>query len=119
VTFRNIGMLPLILSKNALREEGCPWLIKRPGHIFIDDVKHFNTPPHLRQLFGQTRVQRRGKGLSSSKEPILIPCEKFTGLLTLSKYALRDDGCPWLIKCPNHLFIGDVGHFNSISLVIS
>jgi hypothetical protein len=76
---------PYSLSKEAFREEGCTWLIKCPGYVSLDDVGHFNTPPHVWQLFSQTRVQPRGKGPSSSKEPALIPCKNHWALLTLKR----------------------------------
>jgi hypothetical protein len=36
------SMGSLTLSKDALREEGTPWLIKRPGERNLSDVEHFN-----------------------------------------------------------------------------
>jgi hypothetical protein len=41
---------PYSLSKDALREEGTPRLIKCPGEGNLSDVGHFNTPPHVWQL---------------------------------------------------------------------
>jgi hypothetical protein len=41
---------PYSPSKDALREEGTPWLIKCPGEGNLSDVRHFNTPPHMWQL---------------------------------------------------------------------
>jgi hypothetical protein len=32
--------------------------------------------------------------------------------LTLSKDALRENGTPWLIKCPGEENLSNVGHFN-------
>jgi len=34
--------MPNSLLKNALREEGCTWLIKCPGQENLSDVRHFN-----------------------------------------------------------------------------
>jgi hypothetical protein len=34
---------PISLSKDVLREEGTPWLIKRPGECKLNNVRHFNT----------------------------------------------------------------------------
>jgi hypothetical protein len=36
---------PYSPSKDALREEGTPWLIKCPGEGNLSDVEHFNIPP--------------------------------------------------------------------------
>jgi hypothetical protein len=30
-----------------LREEGCPWLIKFTRQRSLNNVGHFNTPPHV------------------------------------------------------------------------
>jgi hypothetical protein len=43
-------MGPLTLSKDTLREEGIPWLIKCLGKRNFSDVRYFNTPPHVWQL---------------------------------------------------------------------
>jgi hypothetical protein len=101
---------PYSLSKDALREEGCLWLIKCLGHVSLNDVRHFNTPPHVWQLWSNTCSTSGWKSSLSSKELALIPY-KSSGAL-LSKEALRDEGCLWLIKCIDHVSLGDVGHFN-------
>jgi hypothetical protein len=44
------SMDPLTLSKNALREDVTPWLIKCPSEGNLSDVGHFNTLPHVWQL---------------------------------------------------------------------
>jgi len=44
------SMGPLTLSKEALREEGTPCLIKCPSERNLSDVKHFNMSPHVWQL---------------------------------------------------------------------
>jgi hypothetical protein len=76
---------PYSSSKDALREEGCPWLIKCSGHVSLGDVWHFNTPPHVWQLCPKTCSTSGGKGPSSSKEPALIPCKSLWALLTLKR----------------------------------
>jgi hypothetical protein len=43
----------LSLLKGALRDEGCPWLIKTPGHMSLGDGGYFNTPPHVWQLLAK------------------------------------------------------------------
>jgi hypothetical protein len=42
------------------------------------------------------------------KPKCCLQCEKSMGLLTLLKNALREDGTPWLIKCP------DKGNFTDV-----
>jgi hypothetical protein len=54
---------------------------------------HFNMLPHVWQLLAKHMFNIERKDPSSSKESALIPCEKFKGLLTLSKDALREEGC--------------------------
>jgi hypothetical protein len=48
---------PYSLSKDALKEEGTPWLIKCSGEGNLSDVRHFNTPPSRVATNGQTRGQ--------------------------------------------------------------
>jgi len=48
------------LSKDALREEGTPWLIKCPGERNLSDVGHFNTLPHVWQLMAK-HVDNNGR----------------------------------------------------------
>jgi hypothetical protein len=49
--------------------------------------------------FGQTRVQQReGKTHHHKKH---VAHEKVYEPNSLSKYALREEGTPWLIKCPS------------------
>jgi hypothetical protein len=101
---------PYSLSKYTLREEGCQWPIKCQGHVSFNDMWHFNTSPHVWQLWPNTCSTSRGKGSSSSKKPFLIPCKSPWALL--SKNALRNEMCPWLIKCPGHVSLADEEHFN-------
>jgi hypothetical protein len=100
------------LSKDALRKEGYPWLIKTPIHISLSDEGHFNTPLTYDNFLPNMCSTWRGKCSSSSKEPTLILCEKFMGPLTLSKDVLRNEGTPWLIKSQVIENLSDVGHFN-------
>jgi hypothetical protein len=44
--YENVNV-PNSFSKNALRKDGTPWLIKCSGHISLSDVEHFNTLPHV------------------------------------------------------------------------
>jgi hypothetical protein len=53
---KSIG--PLILSKDALR--GGSWLIKCPCEGNLNDVEHFNTPPHVWQLMTK-HVKNNGR----------------------------------------------------------
>jgi hypothetical protein len=41
------SMDPLILSKDALKEEGTSCPIKCPDEGNLSDVRHFNTSPHV------------------------------------------------------------------------
>jgi hypothetical protein len=38
---------PYLLSKDVLREDVTPWLIKCPGEENLNNVGHFNTLPHM------------------------------------------------------------------------
>jgi hypothetical protein len=38
---------PYLLSKDILREQRCPWLIKYPGPVSLGDIEYFNTFPHV------------------------------------------------------------------------
>jgi hypothetical protein len=50
----------------------------------------------------------------------LIPWEKFTGPLTLSKDALREERILWLIKCSDEeKKISDMEHFNRIYIYLA
>jgi len=44
---------PLTLSKDALRNEGKPWLLKGLGEGNLSDVGHFNMPPYMWRLMGK------------------------------------------------------------------
>jgi len=53
-THKNIKVYGLYsLSKDALREERTPWLIKCQSEGNLSDVGHFNTSPHLWQLMAK------------------------------------------------------------------
>jgi hypothetical protein len=80
---------PYSLSKNALREEGCPWLIKSTRQGSLSNVGHFNTPPHVLHLWPNTCSTTGGKSPSLSKEPALIPCKTPWALLTLKRCLLK------------------------------
>jgi hypothetical protein len=51
---------PYSPSKDALREEKTPWLIKCQGEGNLSDVGHFNTPPHVWQLMAK-HVDNNGR----------------------------------------------------------
>jgi hypothetical protein len=80
---------PYSLSKDALREERCPWLIKSTRQGSLNNVWHFSTPPHVWHLWPNTCSTTRGKGSSLSKEPTLIPCKSLWVLLTLKRHLER------------------------------
>jgi hypothetical protein len=82
---------PYSLSKDALRKEGTPWLIKCLDHVSLGDVRHFNTPPHVWQLWLNTCSTSGRKCLSSSKELVPIPYKSLWVLLTLKR--LIERGC--------------------------
>jgi len=44
---------------------------------------------------------------------LLFLCVKVHGLYSLSKYALREDECIWLIKFTRQGSLNNVGHFNT------
>jgi hypothetical protein len=60
---------PYSLSKDALREEGCPWLIKSIRQGSLSNMGHFNTPLHMWHLWPNMCSTTGGKGPSLSKEP--------------------------------------------------
>jgi hypothetical protein len=76
-------------------------------------VRHFNTPPHVWQLMAK-HVDNNGR-----ERPIiarnlwLYYHVKVYGLYFLSKDALRDEWCPWLIKFIRQGSLSNVGHFNT------
>jgi len=41
---------PYSLSKGALSDEGCSWLIKSTRQGSLSNVEHFNTPPHFKMV---------------------------------------------------------------------
>jgi hypothetical protein len=86
--------------KYALREEGCPWLIKFPGQGNLSDVGHFNTPPHTWQLIAK-HVFNNGKEMPIIAKNLLRYHVKVHGSYSLSKDTLRNEGCLWLIKFSN------------------
>jgi hypothetical protein len=87
-----------LLSKDALREEGCLWLIKCTGHVSLGDVGHFNTLPHVWQLFGQTRVQHQERKVHHhSRNLALIQCKSPWAVLT-SKRPLERGGVSMAYK---------------------
>jgi hypothetical protein len=47
------SMGPLTHSKEALREDRTPWLIKCPSEGNLSDMRHFNTPPYVWQLIAK------------------------------------------------------------------
>jgi len=44
---------PYSLSKDALREDGCLWLIKSTRQGSLSNVGHFNMPPHVWHLLAK------------------------------------------------------------------
>jgi hypothetical protein len=84
---------------------------KCSGHVSLSDVEHFNTPPHVWQLWSNTCSTLGGKGPSSSNEPALKPCKRIWALLL--KGALREKGTPCLIKCRGHVSLSNMRHFNT------
>jgi hypothetical protein len=61
------------LSKDVLREEGAPWLTKRPGECNLTNVEHFKTPPHVWH-YCQNKWTERGEKPNNWKKLALIPC---------------------------------------------
>jgi hypothetical protein len=54
----NVGLLTCSkLMTSVLIEERTQWLINSPSLVNLSDVGHFNTPLHVWQLFGETRIQ--------------------------------------------------------------
>jgi hypothetical protein len=83
------------LSKDALREEKIPWLIKCPGKGNLSDVWHFNTPLHEWQLIAKHVDNNEKKNAHHYKKHVALRlCEKFIDLLTFSKDALREKEIP-------------------------
>jgi hypothetical protein len=99
-------------SKNALREEGIPWLIKCPGERNLSDVGHFNTRPHVWQLMAKHVDNNRRERPIIARNPWLWYHVKVHEPYSPSKDALRKEGTPWLIKCPGERNLSNVGHFN-------
>jgi hypothetical protein len=56
------------LSKDTLREEGCPWLIKSPGHYLLVMWHTLTCPLTCGNFWPNTCLTLGGKGPSSSKE---------------------------------------------------
>jgi hypothetical protein len=82
---------PYSLSKDALREEECPWLIKSTRQGSLSNVGHFNTPPHVWHLWPNTCSTTGGKDPSLSKELALIPCKSPWALLPLKRRLERGE----------------------------
>jgi hypothetical protein len=76
---------PYSLSKDALREEGCPWLIKSTRQGSLSNVGHFNMPPHVWHLWPNTCSTTGEKDSSLLKEPALIPCKSLWALLIFKR----------------------------------
>jgi hypothetical protein len=107
---------PYSLSKDALREEETPWLIKCPGKGNFSDVRHFNTPPHVWQLMAKHVDNNRRERPIITRNLWLWYYVKVHGPYSLSKDALREEGTLWLIKCSDEENFSDVGHFNTPEL---
>jgi hypothetical protein len=103
---------PYSLSKDALREEGCPWLIKSTRQGSLNNVRHFNTLPHMWHLWPNTCSTTGGKTPSLSKEPAWYHV-KVHEPYSLSKDSLREEAYPWLIKSTRQWSLINVGHFNT------
>jgi hypothetical protein len=86
-------------SKDALRGEGTPRLIKCPGEGNLSDVGHFNTPSHVWQLMVK-HVDNNGREIPIiARNLALIPCKSPWALLTL-KRRLKRGGDTMIYKVP-------------------
>ena len=62
---------PNSISKDALRDEDCPWLINCTTQEYLVNVEldsHFNMPPHALQLFPMWDNNIQHRPSNSSKE---------------------------------------------------
>jgi hypothetical protein len=67
------------LMTSTLIEKGTQWLINSPSLVNLSDVGHFNTPPHVWQIFDETRVQLMGGKSPSSQVTSSDTILKFIG----------------------------------------
>jgi len=58
---------PYSLSKDALRDEWCPWLIKSIRQGSLSNVGQFNTPPHFKMVSLAKHVFNNGR-----ERPIIV-----------------------------------------------
>jgi len=93
------------LSKDTLKDEGCPWIIKCSGHVSLDDYVWQLLAKHV------FNIERKSHVHHHPGNPLWYHVKVHMSY-SLSKDALRDEGCPWLIKYSGHASLGDVGHFN-------
>jgi hypothetical protein len=101
--------------KDALKEEGCSWFIKFPGHVSLS-MRDTLIRPLTCDNFGQTRVQHQEGKAYHHLMNLLWYHVKVYGPYSLSKDALKEEGTSCLIKCSGHVSLGDVRHFNKSTL---
>lgn len=71
--FKSFWMTPVkvygsnLLSKDALREEGTPWLTKKTSEYKLTNVKHFKTLPHVWHYWPNTWT-KRGESPTEERE---------------------------------------------------